>query len=132
MLGNIFALMARQADIRLLMALYNKNKSDNTQMIDLARDLLTVAGVLDAKPSGSIEVPTPLRKYTTEWIQESLNMLQNAGLNVDGKLGKEDSKTRQAVRKFQNDNKLKVDGDPGIQTVSVMELARQALDKSAA
>lgn len=51
------------------------------------------------------------------WVQEALNQLMNAGLDVDGDYGKH---TRAAVRAFQQSMGLQVDGDVGDQTEAAL------------
>lgn len=123
-----FALANRQADIRRMLAVWQQIKPQVTYLIDTFRDIGDDVGLLEQKPQATSRVPEPLRKYTTQWVQTSLNMLQNAHLEVDGDLGHEGSYTRKMVKKFQEDHELKVDGVPGVQTVSVMV---QELDKLA-
>jgi hypothetical protein len=134
---DIFALMARQRDIRHLLGLWNKNKAENTEMIDLVRSILGDADILAKAPAAgeAPALPSALRKYSTSWIQTSLNKLVDADLRVDGDLGGENSRTRRAVRKFQEQNVPKdvdpkkwVDGDPGVQTVALMEMRLRALE----
>jgi Putative peptidoglycan binding domain len=116
-----FALAARQADIRKAFAIWSSIKPQVTELIDLVRSIGGDVGLLgpEAAP-GPSAVPEPLKKYTTQWIQTSLNKVQNAGLEVDGELGPENSKTRAAVKAFQAKHGLKVDGFPGVQTVAVL------------
>lgn len=121
---NLFALLGQTGEIRRVLELWNKNKADNTEMIDRGRAVMAAIGVLEAQPADGNPVPVALRKYNTEWIQESLNAVDNAGLTVDGQLGGDNSRTRQAVRKFQNAHGLKVDGFPGVQTVAVLAAER--------
>jgi peptidoglycan hydrolase-like protein with peptidoglycan-binding domain len=117
---NVFmALVSQRHDVMRLWSLYQKNKADNTEMIDLAREVGGAIGLLEQKADDN-PVPSALRKYSTKWVQESLNTL-GADLEPDGELGGEHSATREAVRKFQKDNKLHVDGSPGVQTVAVLE-----------
>jgi murein L,D-transpeptidase YcbB/YkuD len=59
---------------------------------------------------------------SVEWLQESLNTLNHAGLVVDGDYGE---LTREAVKDYQQVHGLKVDGWAGPETISsvVAELA---------
>jgi murein L,D-transpeptidase YcbB/YkuD len=59
-------------------------------------------------------VNTPQTSFSVEWMQESLNKLtDDVDLVVDGDYGE---MTREAVRKFQEQNGLEPDGWAGIQT----------------
>jgi murein L,D-transpeptidase YcbB/YkuD len=51
--------------------------------------------------------------FSIEWLQESLNKLEAAGLEVDGEYG---PATMEAVRKFQAKHGLTADGWAGVQT----------------
>ena len=55
----------------------------------------------------------PDTSFTVEWMQESLNKLDDADLTVDGDYGE---KTREAVRAFQENRGLEPDGWAGIKT----------------
>jgi peptidoglycan hydrolase-like protein with peptidoglycan-binding domain len=128
-IGSMFAVMQRWRDLERVKQLWEKNQAENTEMVDLGRSLLTTAGILSAgggqRPSdGRLDVPPALRQYTTAWVQQSLNKVLGTHLAVDSDLG---SNTRQAVARFQGQHNLKVDGDPGVQTVAVLELALEQL-----
>jgi peptidoglycan hydrolase-like protein with peptidoglycan-binding domain len=56
---------------------------------------------------------SPQTSFSVEWMQESLNTLNDAKLVVDGDYGE---MTRNAVREFQEDHGLEPDGWAGIQT----------------
>jgi peptidoglycan hydrolase-like protein with peptidoglycan-binding domain len=59
-------------------------------------------------------VNTPQTSFSVEWMQESLNKItDDIDLVVDGDYGE---MTREAVRKFQEQNGLEPDGWAGIQT----------------
>jgi peptidoglycan hydrolase-like protein with peptidoglycan-binding domain len=51
--------------------------------------------------------------YSATWLQESLNELLDAGLEVDGDIGE---MTRKAIRMFQEEEDLEVDGWAGAGT----------------
>jgi murein L,D-transpeptidase YcbB/YkuD len=123
-----FALASRQADIRRGLAVWQQIKPQVTYLIDLIRDIGAEIGMLEAKRDKPSSVPVALRQYTTQWVQTSLNTLQDANLEADGDIGRDGSKTRVAVKKFQKEHGLKPDGIPGVQTVSIMV---QELDKLA-
>lgn len=60
-------------------------------------------------------MPTPVQaqpEYSIRWLQESLNKL-GANIDVDGDYG---DATKWAVKKFQQDNGLEVDGWAGVET----------------
>ena len=59
-IGIMFALGSRMRDIRRIMALYKKNKKDNTEMVDLMRDIADDVGLLDPMKD-ALAVPEPLR-----------------------------------------------------------------------
>lgn len=120
-ISAFFALAARQRDIRRAFSLWQQVKAPVTELIDIVRDVGDDIGLLEqAKPSLSPSpVPVPLRRYTTEWIQENLNKLIGSSLKVDGDYG---PATRQAVKEFQQAHPpLVVDGLAGVQTVAVMQ-----------
>ena len=52
-----------------------------------------------------------------EWLQESLNTLVDAGLEVDGEYG---PATNKAVAEYQTENGLKADGWAGPETISLI------------
>jgi len=65
--------------------------------------------------SASVDVksavqPARLSRETVMWIQTSLNKIESAGLEVNGIMGAE---TESAIKKFQSENGLKVDGIAG-------------------
>lgn len=59
-------------------------------------------------------------KKTISWVQQSLQTLGYYKGNVTGKL---DAATKAAVRNFQKDHGLKVDGKPGKKTRKAIEKA---------
>lgn len=63
---------------------------------------------------------------SVEWLQESLNALADAGLEVDGDYGE---LTREAVTKYQQAHSLEVDGWAGVATQASIyqELAKAHL-----
>jgi murein L,D-transpeptidase YcbB/YkuD len=68
---------------------------------------------------GGSAVPTrATHTFDVEWVQESLNTLNNAGLDVDGEMG---PKTTEAVKKYQTSRKLEADGWLGVLTLSQLE-----------
>ena len=56
--------------------------------------------------------------YDVEWLQESLNTLDSAGLDVDGVYG---TKTFEAVKKYQARSSLEPDGWAGMLTMAKLE-----------
>src|SRR5262245_59644645 len=57
------------------------------------------------------------KEGSVQWLQHSLNVLDNAGLAVDGDYG---NATKAAVKKFQSEHGLAVDGWAGPQTVAAV------------
>jgi murein L,D-transpeptidase YcbB/YkuD len=89
--------------IQNVMAMYPKIKQ-----------LLTdVAPELAQAPQATSKAFAPPDGFSVEWLQESLNKLQKAGLTVDGDYGE---KTRAAVRVYQEANGLAADGWAGADT----------------
>ena len=58
--------------------------------------------------------------YNVEWVQQSLNTIDNAGLEVDGRYG---PATYEAVKTYQSRNKLDPDGLAGMLTMASLEQA---------
>lgn len=125
---SIFLKLAgRQADIRRAWAIYTTIKKPLTELIDLLRSLMGDIGVLEAAAPSSA---SPLAKYDTKWVQDSLNIVENAGLHVDGILGPEGSATRKAVAAFQAKHRMNlIDGIPGIVTGGILAEERAKLEK---
>jgi peptidoglycan hydrolase-like protein with peptidoglycan-binding domain len=74
-------------------------------------------------------VDAPQTSFTVEWMQESLNKLtDDVDLVVDGDYGE---MTREAVRKFQEQNGLEPDGWAGIQTCVEIYKKMQELKEQA-
>lgn len=61
--------------------------------------------------------PTDYEVGSMEWLQESLNTLIDADLDVDGEYG---PATNKAVCEYQTKNNLKVDGWAGPETISLI------------
>ena len=82
------------------------------------------------KPWPAIPAPAPVPaghdggEHGTEWLQESLNKLLNAGLDVDGSFGR---RTAAAVRQFQAAHALAADGLAGSATIAAIEEALKVL-----
>jgi peptidoglycan hydrolase-like protein with peptidoglycan-binding domain len=71
--------------------------------------------------------PTPAPSgYSVEWLQESLNEVNDAGLEVDGDYG---PATKAAVMEFQETRGLKVDGWAGIQTCAQIQQELEVLEQ---
>lgn len=62
--------------------------------------------------------------YDTKWVQETLNLLGYGPLKTDGKMG---PATEAAIRRFQETNGLKADGDPGPITRARLYVRRQEM-----
>ena len=76
--------------------------------------LLTKIGLL---PQG-VSPQRASHSYDVEWVQSSLNTLDNAGLQVDGVYG---PATFEAVKKYQARNHLEPDGWAGMLTMVQLE-----------
>jgi murein L,D-transpeptidase YcbB/YkuD len=123
--GLVFRLMQNRAEIEKLVTTIGKALADAKPMLDkVAPDLLaqmshslapTVPGKPALPPPVVPGVPTP--NFTMTWLQESLNKLDNANLDVDGQYG---PATKEAISKFQQKNGLVVDGWAGITTTSLI------------
>lgn len=109
---NIFSLLGEAGEVKSLIALWNKNKVDNTELIDRARALMGRLGFLEGE-AGAPQGSNPFAKYDTRWFQAGLNIIDHAGLEEDGDLGPEGSKTRKAVMAYQTRKGRKPDGVPG-------------------
>lgn len=71
--------------------------------------------------------PTPAPSgYSVEWLQESLNEVNDAGLEVDGDYG---PATKAAVTEFQDTRGLKADGWAGIQTCAQIQHELEVLEQ---
>lgn len=82
-----------------------------------------IKDLIDDIAPGVTEPDQP-ESYSVEWLQKSLNTLDNADLAVDGDYGEA---TKQAVKDFQTDHPpLVVDGWAGISTQAAIaeELTR--------
>lgn len=94
----------------------NPNIDDATR--DRARAWAAKQNAPDAASSGSLQVPSSI------WHGKDTEAIQQALIDLGYKLPKHGAdsffgpETAQAVRQFQKDNGLKVDGDPGPETVS--------------
>jgi hypothetical protein len=71
-----------------------------------------VAQNVDPLATGAVAPGAP-QDFSAKWLQESLNKLMNAGLEVDGDIGEETSK---AVAAFQKSRGMEVDGWAGAGT----------------
>ena len=82
------------------------------------------------KPWPSIPAPAPVLaghgdgEHSTEWVQDSLNTLMSAELDVDGSYGR---RTAAAIRQFQEANGLEVDGLCGPNTIAKIEARLAAI-----
>jgi len=82
--------------------------------------LLQKIGLL---PAGAVPA-LATHAFNVEWLQESLNAVDNAGLDVDGVYG---TATFQAVKKYQSKKKLDPDGWFGLLTMAELEKDTGAL-----
>jgi peptidoglycan hydrolase-like protein with peptidoglycan-binding domain len=92
------------------------------------RSRIPELGTLLERLQGAHDPQLPLSGHpigSVEWLQESLNTLNHAGLVVDGDYG---PATKKAIADYQSEHDLKVDGWAGPDTVSsiVGELEERA------
>lgn len=81
--------------------------------------LSQIGGLIDqAHPETPPPPASQYPQYSVEWLQESLNTLDNAGLEVDGDYG---PLTKEAVGKFQEQHGLEPDGWCGVQTQAAID-----------
>ena len=78
------------------------------------------ASAEDTNPGAPYDIPVGLYKKgyngdAVKWIQTALNVVAGENLSVDGKYG---PLTETAVKKFQKENNLLVDGAAGVVTIS--------------
>jgi len=68
---------------------------------------------------GQLKQPESAPAYDVKWLQQTLNLLSNTGLTVDGDYG---SQTREAVRKFQTQYMPgeTADGWAGVKTTAAL------------
>ena len=63
---------------------------------------------------------TPQHAFDVKWVQQSLNQLTGSKLAIDGDYGEA---TKDAVKRFQKQQKLEVDGWVGVLTLAALEQA---------
>jgi len=68
--------------------------------------------------SGPIAPAHAAHSYDVEWVQDSLNRIDRAGLQVDGEMG---PATNAAVKQYQQKKGLDPDGWVGVLTMSALE-----------
>jgi peptidoglycan hydrolase-like protein with peptidoglycan-binding domain len=104
--------------VRILLRLV----ANKAGIADILGDALTKEP--DPVPIEPLEPPGP-KEGSVAWLQESLNILNDAGLEVDGDYG---AATIQAVKDYQAAEGLEVDGWAGVltQAAIVEDLAKLA------
>jgi peptidoglycan hydrolase-like protein with peptidoglycan-binding domain len=103
------------AMIKVAMLLLSR-RDEVGRVLDLVREVTNAVG--GAQPSPPAPAPPGAHPAgSMAWLQESLNKLNNAGLDVDGEYG---AATNKAVAAFQKANGLNVDGWAGPETVAVI------------
>lgn len=126
---NIFAMLGEMGEVKSLLALWNKNKADNTELIDRTRALLGRLGVLEGEDAPAPATGNPFAKFDTKYFQSALNLIDHAGLVEDGDLGPPGSKTRQALMAYQTrKGHKKPDGVPGPITLGDLMKDLEALE----
>jgi peptidoglycan hydrolase-like protein with peptidoglycan-binding domain len=100
------------AMIKIAMLLLSK-RDEIGKVLGLVREVTDAIGVAQP-PAPPLGVPVA---GSMAWLQEALNKLNNAGLDVDGEYG---AATNKAVSEFQKANGLKVDGWAGPETVAII------------
>ena len=80
------------------------------------------------RPTGNPNLQNGSSGDSVKWLQYALNLVNNAGLTVDGQFG---SGTQQAVVNFQRTNGLTADGIAGPATISkIVEVRKKQLGSS--
>lgn len=119
-----FAALAHQAELKraweLAQPIVNAYQRAAPELVPLMTNLLIAFGVIeDQKPAEYLVA------FNTRWLQESLKVLADPHLVVDGRLG---PATKSAVRKFQQLHPpLAVDGWPGVQTCATIAIEMEKL-----
>jgi lysozyme len=92
------------------------NQSDAVTLSE--QSLSNVIAIMWPKAGGLITMPKlSLDATETCWVQSGLNLLENAGLDIDGEMG---PATREAISKYQKDNGVDVTGLADMHTVVQM------------
>jgi peptidoglycan hydrolase-like protein with peptidoglycan-binding domain len=103
------------AMIKVAMLLLSK-RDEVGKALDLIRQVTNVIGGVQAQAATVAASPGPAAG-SMAWLQESLNKLNNAKLEVDGDYG---AATNKAVAAFQKANGLTVDGWCGATTQAII------------
>ena len=119
--GLLFRIIQNKAEIERLVAIIMAAFKEAKPLLDkVAPDLLhqvsqgmATPAVPGAKPVLVLSAPN----FSMQWLQESLNTLENAGLEVDGEYGQA---TGDAIAAFQKKNGIIVDRWAGTETTSLI------------
>jgi len=105
--------------IKVAMLLMSR-RNELSQAIGLIREITGAIGAGGGGQPPAEEPPAQPDGHpvgSMSWLQDSLNKLNNAGLEVDGEYG---PATNKAVADYQKANGLKVDGWAGPETVAMI------------
>jgi peptidoglycan hydrolase-like protein with peptidoglycan-binding domain len=103
--------------ISLAMAMF-RNRESIAKIVAVLPELQKLFAELNPQEQPQEQQPhTDYAVGSMEWLQESLNTLADAELEVDGEYG---PATNKAVSEFQKENGLKVDGWAGPETINLI------------
>lgn len=124
-------MLGEAGEVKSIFSMWQKNKTENTEMMDRTIALLKRIGLLDDDGKPAPAVDNPFAKFDTRWFQSAANLIDHAGLVEDGILGDENSKTRQYYKAYQARKGHKnPDGIPGPVTLGDVMKDLQALEAS--
>jgi peptidoglycan hydrolase-like protein with peptidoglycan-binding domain len=93
-----------------------RNRESIAKIVAVLPDLQKIfAELTPAQPSPPPPSSSDYAVGSMEWLQDSLNKVADAGLDVDGEYG---PATNAAVGDYQSEHDLKVDGWAGPETIS--------------
>ena len=99
-----------------------RHRESIAKIVAVLPELKTIFSALQQPPEQP-EQPPPLQTQSQypvgsmSWLQDSLNEVASAGLEVDGEYG---PATNKAVREYQTENGLVADGWAGPETISAI------------